>query len=175
MSEYLERLEKRIRMLKNSIQGQNDWRTIKFEIQKRGGKWVAENGMTYILKDNAIYAYTKESGISNVLIMAYEAPIPYMAELTIDMQFVQPENRNKILEELNKEILKKPKAGPQIEIITIVDKDWLSKISLKRWGTIHWKNHLEPTQATLNSPKRMGRPFNTDGDLIYPGDTFIVK
>lgn len=173
MSEYLERLEKRIRMLKNSYQGQNDWRRVKAEIQKRGGKWVAENGITYQIIDNAIYAFTRESGISNVLIMAYDAPIPYMAELTIDLQYVRPENRSKFLLELNKEIMKKPKAGPQIEFITIVEKDWLSKISLKRWRTIHWQNHLEPTQNTLNSPKRMGRPFNPD--LIYAGDTFLVK
>lgn len=173
MSEYLERLEKRIQMLKNSIQGQNDWRTIKLEIQKRGGKWVAENGMTYLIIDNAIYAYTKESGISNLMIMAYDAPVPYVAELNMDMQHVRPENRREIVEELNKEVVNKRPAGPPIEYIIIHNRDWLSKISLKRWGTIHWQSHLMPTQATLNSPKRNGRPFNPD--LIYPGDTFIVK
>ena len=173
MSEYLKQLENRIRVLKNSYQGQNDWRKVKIEIEKRGGKWVAENGDTYLLIDNASYAYTKEDGIGTLLIMAYEAPIPYMAELTIDLQYVRPENRRKFLEELNKEIMKKPKTGPHTEIIVIVEKDWLSKISMKRWGTIHWRNHLEPTQMTLDSRKRSGRPFNPD--LIYPGDTFIVK
>ena len=173
MSDYLKRLENRIKVLKNSYQGQNDWRKVKIEIQKRGGKWVAENGDTFLLIDNAIYTCTNEEGTGTIMITAYEAPIPYVAELTIDMQFVRPENRKKFLAELNKEIMAKPKTGQQTEIIFIVEKDWLSKISMKRWGTKHWKNHLEPTQMTLNSPKRRGRPFNED--LIYPGDTFIVK
>ncbi|MRS04748.1 hypothetical protein EG832_16250 [bacterium] len=134
---------------------------------------MAENGTTFLIQDNAIHAYISERGVSQLLIIAYDAPIPYVAQLDYDLQFAQPENRKRLVEDLNKEIKKHLPAGPQAEIIIIVEKDWLSKISKKRWGTINWQNHLKPTQMTLDSRKRSGRPFNPD--LIYPGDTFMVK
>ena len=62
MSEYLERLEKRIRLLKNSYRGQNDFRKARFEIEKRGGKWRADNGLTYELRDNVIYVSMERRG-----------------------------------------------------------------------------------------------------------------
>ena len=58
------------------------------------------------------------------------------------------------------------------EIIVILDKDWLSKISLARWGTIEWHHHLKPTEITLAARAKQGKKFNED--LIYPGDTFEV-
>ena len=177
MSDYIERLEKRIKLLKNSYRGQNDFRKARFEIQKRGGKWKADNGLTYELRNNVIYVYYGEIGSSMMTIIAYDAPIPYTAQLDVDIQSSRPGKPKMTLEDLNKEIEKKVTKGtkptsPPTEIIIIVEKDWLSKISQQRWGTTEWKNHLQPTQMTLNSPKRKGKPFNAD--LIYPGDSFEV-
>ena len=173
----IERLDLKIRTLKNSYLGQNDFRRTRIEIEKKGGKWKADNGITYEIIDGAIFAYEHEDGITELMIMAYDAyPEPYVAYGMIDMQHIPQEKRKDVLAEFKKkEAEKKAKKGPEVEIITItiVEKDWLSKISLKRWGTIDWKKHLEPTPETLNSPKRIGKGFNPD--LIYPGDTFFVK
>ena len=178
MSDYLERLEKRIRLLKNSYRGQNDFRRARVEIEKRGGTWRADNGLTYELRDSVIYVYYGEKGSSKMNIIAYDAPIPYTAELDVDIQSSRPGKPRMTLKELNKEIEKRVTKGtkpasPPAEIIIIIKDDWLSKISQQRWGTVFWENHLQPTQMTLNSPKRKGKPF--DADLIYPGDSFEVK
>ena len=104
MSEYLDRLEKRIRLLKNAYRGQNDFRTARIEIQKRGGRWKAENGLTYLLRDGVIYVISSGGGITKTTIIAYDAKIPYTAELSTDLQSVRPEDRIKMLEELNQAI-----------------------------------------------------------------------
>ena len=172
------RLEKKIRILKKSYRGQNDWRRAKAEVMKHGGTWRAENGLTFVLRDNVLYVYYSEKSQSKMSIIAYDAPIPYTAELDVDIMSSQPGKPKMKLEDLNKEIERKVKAGtkapgPAVERIVIVEKDWLSKISLKRWGTMEWKLHLKPTQETLNSPKRRVKGFHED--LIYPGDIFEVK
>jgi hypothetical protein len=172
MSEYAKRLEKRIKRLKKSYGEQNDWRSARIAIQRRGGKWKADNGTIFEVRDGVVYQYFSEAGISMVVIAAYDAPIPYVAQLDIDLQFVSPEKRRKFLEDLDKEV-RNQAAGPQAEMIVIVEKDWLSKISQKRWGTINWKQHLKPTQMTLAARKRRNERF--DPDVIYPGDTFEVN
>jgi len=166
------RLDNRIKRIKNDYLGQNDWRKVKIEIERRGGTWVAENGTKFFLQDNIIFGYTRENGISTLLLSAFDAPVPYIAELTVDMQFVQPGKRVDFLRELNKDVERKMKAEKEADIIPIVRHDWLTKISQKRWGTLDWKSHMKPTRATLDSPKRRGKDF--DENLIYPGDTFEI-
>lgn len=172
MGAYLEELDKRIKLLKNSYREQNDFRAARREIEKHGGKWAAENGTTYQIIDGAIYASVTEDGVTQVLVMGGDAPIPFVAELTYDLQAAKPEDRIRLAEELNREISKKASVAPQTRIVVIVEKDWLSRISLKRWGTVHWRLHLKPTRLTLEARKRHHRVF--DPDLIYPGDTFEV-
>jgi len=59
------------------------------------------------------------------------------------------------------------------EVIVIVKHDWLSKISLKRWGDKHaWKRYLKETDKTLKDRQQRGEVF--DPDRIYPHDTFEV-
>jgi hypothetical protein len=58
------------------------------------------------------------------------------------------------------------------EIIVVQDKDWLSKISLTRWGTVKWEPFLKPTTATLERRRKKNEDW--DPNLIYPGDTFEV-
>lgn len=59
------------------------------------------------------------------------------------------------------------------EVIVIVKEDWLSKISLKRWGDMHaWMRYLKETDKTLKDRQQRGEVF--DPDHIYPGDTFEV-
>jgi hypothetical protein len=54
-----------------------------------------------------------------------------------------------------------------------VKEDWLSKISLKRWGDMHaWMRYLKETDKTLKDRQQRGEVF--DPDHIYPGDTFEV-
>jgi len=172
MSGYIKRLEERIRLLKNDYRSRNDWNRVRIEIEKHGGKWVAENGTVYELRDGVIYQYFSESGVTNLVITALDALVPYVAELDYDLQFATPDKRKKLLEELQKEITEYEKPRQQAEIIVIVERDWLSKISQKRWRTMQWEKHLRPTQMTLDSRKLRNEKFNPD--LIYPGDTFEV-
>jgi hypothetical protein len=170
MSNYMARLEERIRRLKLDVGGMNDWRKVRIEIERHGGRWRAANGMTYELKDGVIYQHASESGVGQVVVTALDAPVPYIAVLELDLQFVPPQRRQAALKEL--EDLAR-RAAPVAEIITIVQNDWLSKISLARWGDKDaWKTRLRPTRLTLESRRRRGERF--DPDLIYPGDQFEV-
>lgn len=170
MSNYVARLEERIRRLKTDVGVMNDWRRAKAEIEKYGGRWHAPNGITYELKDGVIYEYVGASGVGEVIVTSLDAPVPYIAVLMIDLQFTPPEKRQATLKELE---TRAAKTGVVAEIITIVQDDWLSKISLARWGDKHaWKTRLAPTRMTLESRRRRGKTF--DPNLIYPGDQFEV-
>jgi len=177
MSDYMKRLEERIRRLKADSLARNTWRRVRIEIERRGGKWRAENGMVFELRDGAIYQYLEDSreGVSNLTITALDAPVPYVAELHLDLQGTPPEKRKALLEELNRKVegRRTAQSEPDSEIVVIVEGDWLSKISQARWGTIHWERHLTPTALTLDSRKARGEKWNPD--LIYAGDTFEVK
>lgn len=170
----------------NKRQEENDWIETKKFLSGKGGKWKADNGTTFLLHEGVVYQYTSEFGLSSILIIDRDGRIkgiPLVAELTLDMQHVRPGNRGNFLKELlqeedrnrnrrergpKKRIHEKPRA----EVIVIKEEDWLSKISKKRWGTIHWEQHMKPTEATRNSAKRLSTGFQED--LIYPGDTFEV-
>ena len=170
MSNYMARLEERIRRLKNDVAATNNWRRARIEIERHGGHWRAPNGITYDLKDGVIYESVSESGVGQVIVTALDAPVPYIAVLGLDLQFMPPEKRQAALKELEDQARR---AAPVVEIITIVQNDWLSKISLARWGDKHaWKTRLRPTSLTLESRRRRGEKFNPD--LIYPGDQFEV-
>lgn len=172
MSDYMKRLDERIRRLKNDATARSNWRRLRIEIERKGGKWRADNGLVFELRDGAIYQYLSDhkEGVSNLVITALDAPIPYVAVLDIDLQGTPPNKRKALLEELEGEVAKV--SSPEAEIVVIVETDWLSKISLARWGTIEWKRHLKPTKMTLDSRKAAGKKFNPD--LIFPGDTFEV-
>ena len=170
MSNYMARLEERIRRLKTDIGVMNDWRRAKAEIEKHGGRWRAPNGITYELKDGVIYEYVGEAGVGEVIVTSLDAPVPYTAVLMLDLQFTPPEKRQAALKELEAGAAK---TGVVADIITIVQGDWLSKISLARWGDKHaWKDRLRPTRMTVEARTRRGKTF--DPNLIYPGDQFDV-
>jgi hypothetical protein len=172
MADYIARLEQRIRRLKSDAHARQNWTRLRFEIEKKGGRWVAENGIVYELKDGVIYQYLADSkqGVSDIIVTALDAEVPYVGVLSVDLQGTPPEKRADLLKELNEQAARS--AGATTEIVTIVTKDWLSKISLARWGTIDWARHLRPTKLTLEARKMRGRRF--DPDLIYPGDSFEV-
>ena len=172
MSEYETRLADRIKRLKNDTYARNNWRRARIEIERKGGKWRADNGMVFELRDGVMYQYLSDhkEGVSNLIITALDAPIPYVAVLDIDLQGTPPEKRQALLEELEATA---KNLQTETEFVVIIDEDWLSKISLARWGTTDWKQHLIPTRMTLESRKARGKPFNPD--LIYSGDTFEVR
>lgn len=172
MSEYMEKLEERIRRLKTDSVANKSWHRLKFEIERRGGRWVADNGLIFELRDGAIYQYLSdhEQGVSNLVIVDMDAPVPYVATLDIDLQGTPPERRKALLEELQAQAKVAPPARARTDLVVVVKGDWLSKISMARWGTTDWRQHLKPTEMTLRSRKRRGKGF--DPDLIYPGDTF---
>ena len=88
MTEYLDRLEARIRRLKNDAYANNDWRRARIEIERKGGRWRADNGTVYELKDGVIYQYLGDAkeGASRMIITAVDAPVPYIATLDMDLQ-----------------------------------------------------------------------------------------
>jgi len=172
-----------------------DWLESKEFLRRKGGKYRADNGSTYMLYNGVIYQFESDQGISSLLVIDGDGRItghPLTAELTVDMQFVRPENRGKFLQELFKEemahkdrpkvnpkpdVTKKPvpkmKLNPRGKVIWIKDDDWLSKITKERWGSINWQKYLEPTNTTLEARKKQRKPF--DPNLIYKGDSFNVK
>lgn len=183
------RLVKRIRELSSDVRSRSDYTKLKKKIYEEGGKWRAPNGITYgLTKEGWVYQYITEhkEGVAQTTIVALDAVPPFIAVLHTDLQFANPKKREEILKELEVMVKRhkqprphKPKkpasTTPQpkaTEIIVIVDKDWLSKISLARWGTIEWHRHLKPTEITLAARAKQGKKFNED--LIYPGDTFEV-
>lgn len=169
MGDYMERLEARIKRLKADATAQNDWRKLRVEIDKHGGRWKAENGTVFELRDGAIYQYMTEDGVSNLVISAVDAPVPYIASLDIDAQGLSPERRRALLKELEGMVTQQ---GAPAEFVVIVKDDWLSKISHSRWSTFEWHRHMKPTNLTLKSRKVKGVPFNPD--KIIPGDVFEV-
>lgn len=185
-SEIVKNLEKRIRSLKSDVGSKTDFRELKRKIEQQGGTWRAPNGLTFgLTKEGWVYQFLSEpkQGVAQTTIVALDADPPFVAVLHLDFQFVPPEKRKAYLKEMMDmaKRRKPPKpqkptastpnpAGP--EIIVVVDKDWLSKRSLARWGTIEWHRHLKPTQLTLAARAKKGQKFHED--LIYPGDTFEV-
>lgn len=174
-SDCVARLEERIRRLKADSVARKSWFEARREIERRGGKWRAENGMVVELREGAIYPYLSDhkEGVSNLTITALDAPVPYGAELHMDLQGSPPGKRKALLEELERSVGKLSGPEPDSEIVVIVKRDWLSKLSLARWGATDWARHLKATQMTLDSRRVRGKRF--DPDLIYPGDTFEVK
>jgi len=172
MSDFAKRLDERIRRLSNDVQSTNDWRKTRIEIEKRGGRWVAENGMVFELRDGVIYQFLSDhgQGLSQLTITALDTEVPFVAELHMDLQGTSPEKRATLIRELMDAAARVP--PPRAELVHIAPGDWLSRISLARWGTVNWKSHLKPTQMTLDARKARGKRF--DPDLIYPGDTFEV-
>ena len=79
---------------------------------------------------------------------------------------------NATKKKVEKKAVTAEEAREEVILITIVQDDWLTKISRKRWGVDDWKHHLKPTQETLDRRSQKGQAF--DADLIYPGDTFEV-
>jgi len=159
---------------------------LKQKIQSEGGKWKAPNGIIYgLTKEGWVYQYLAEykEGVAQTTITALDAKPPFIAIIHTDLQGVAPKKRAALLKELagmakrrKKPRPKKPTAptpapkGP--ELVVVVDKDWLTKISLARWNTLEWHLHLKPTQMTLAARAKKGEKF--DKNLIYPGDTFEV-
>jgi len=173
------------------IRSRNDFRKLRQKIYAEGGKWRSPAGITFgVTKDGWIYQYVTEQkeGVARTMIVALDADPPFMAVLETDLQGVAPERREALLKELSAMAKKRkepppgkpqgPIASPpqpiesEIIVIEIKDKDWLSKITLARWGTTKWQRHLKPTQLTLAARRQKGEPFNPN--LIYPGDTFEV-
>ena len=172
MTTSVARLTERIRLLKTDLQSTKDWRRLRIEIEKRGGRWVAENGVVYELHEGVIYQalLDRGEGVTEVTITGLDAPEPFVAELDMDLQGTPPDKRAALIRELVSAATRAPKA--KCELVWIIPGDWLSKIALARWGTTHWQSHLRPTEMTLNARKAKGKAFNPD--LIYPGDTFEV-
>ena len=171
------------------IRSRNDFRKLRQKIYAEGGKWKSPAGITFgVTKEGWIYQHVTEykEGVAQTMITALDADPPFIAVLATDLQSVAPEKREALLKELSvmaKKRKKPPPGKPQkptaatpqpikSEIIVIVDKDWLSKITLARWGTVKWQRHLKPTQLTLAARKQKGQPFHRD--WILPGDTFEV-
>jgi hypothetical protein len=100
MSNYIARLEQRIRRLKTDIGVRNDWRKVKSEIERHGGRWRAPNGITYVLMDGVMYQWVGESGVGEVIVTALDARPPYTAVLMLDLQFTPPRKRQATLKEL---------------------------------------------------------------------------
>lgn len=192
-SELEKKLVKRIQALSSDARSKNDFTKLRQKIYQEGGKWRAPNGITYgVTKEGWVYQYLTEhkEGVAQTTIVALDAVPPFIAVLHTDLQFADPKKRKAILKELEIMAKRRRKPPPQKpvkptattapppkppaapEIIIIVDKDWLSKISLARWGTIEWRRHLQPTKITLAARAKQGKKF--DEDLIYPGDTFAV-
>ena len=173
MSDYMARLEERIKRLKADANSRNDWRRVRIEIEKRGGRWKAENGTVFELRDGAIFQYMSEDGVSNLIISAVDAPVPYIASLDIDAQGLSPERRRELLKELEETAMRLK--GPPEEFVVIVKGDWLTKISQKRWNTFEWSRHLEPTKLTRKAHRMRGKSVVLgDPNLIYEGDVFRV-
>jgi hypothetical protein len=173
MGDYMDRLEARIKRLKADANAQNDWRKVRIEIEKHGGRWKAENGTVFELRDGAIYQYMTEDGVSNLIISAVDAPVPYIASLDIDAQGLSPERRRELLKELEETAMKLNE--PPEEFVVIVKGDWLSKISQKRWNTFEWQRHMEPTKLTTTARRMKGKSPIFNPDFIYEGDVFRVK
>ena len=171
MSDYMDRLEVRIKRLKQDAWARNDWIKARFEIEKHGGHWRAENGTVFELRDGVIYQFMAENGVTNLVISAIDAPVPYIASLDIDAQGLSPERRKALLNELEHMATKQPTVS---EFVLIVEGDWLTKISEKRWNTWNWQQHLKPTKLTLESRKVKGTGFEFNENVIYPGDMFEV-
>ena len=81
MSEYMAELDARIKRLKSDANSRNDWRRARIEIEKHGGRWKADNGTVFELRDGAIYQFMTENGVSNLIISAVDAPVPYSGSL----------------------------------------------------------------------------------------------
>lgn len=170
MSSLMARLDERIRRLKTDLGATQDWRKLRFEVEKHGGRWHAPNGSIYELKDGVIYQWLGEQGVSEVIVTALDSEIPYVAVLSLDLQHTPPEKREAALKELD-EMARN--VATVTELITIVPNDWLSKISLARWNDKEaWKTRLRPTRMTLETRRRRRRQY--DPNLIYPGDQFEV-
>ena len=171
MSDYKAWSEEGVRRLKSDAYANKYWNKTKIMIERHGGKWRAENGMVFELHDGAIFQYLTDhkEGVSSLIVTNLAAEIPYVAVLEMDMQGVPPEKRAALLADLE-ETAKKLRT--QKEFVVIVEGDWLSKITMARWGTTNWRQHLKETQMTVDSRKVVGKKFNPD--LIYSGDTFEV-
>ena len=172
MSDVVKHLEERIRRLKQDHYAHEDWMKVRREIEKKGGRWRAENGVTFELRDGAIYQYLADQaeGVSQLIVTNLDASVPYVAEMSLDLQGTPPSARAALLKELGERAAKVPHRP--VSIITIVQGDWLTKISKARWNTLNWQLHLRPTAMTLKARRSRGRLFNPD--VIYPGDTFEV-
>jgi hypothetical protein len=182
-----ERLEARIRRLREDVGSRNDFRKLKEKIQKEGGKWKAPNGIIFgLTKEGWVYQYLAEykEGVAQTTITALDARPPFIAIIHTDLQGVAPKKRAALLKELSVMAKRRKKPPPKKpttstpaapkgpELVVIVDEDWLTKISLARWNTLEWHHHLTPTQMTLAARAKKGEKF--DKDKIYPGDTFEV-
>jgi hypothetical protein len=172
MSDVMKRLEERIRRLNNDIQSRNDWRKVRIEIEKRGGRWEAENGIIFELRDGVIYQFISDyrEGVSQTVVTGVDAPVPFVAELDMDLQGTPPDRRAALVQELMSTAARA--TARKAKIVVIVPGDWLTKISKARWGSLDWMKHLKPTQMTLDARKAKGKRF--DPHWIYPGDTFEV-
>jgi hypothetical protein len=172
MSDFAKRLEERIRRLNNDIQATKDWRKLRMEIEKRGGRWEADNGIVFELRDGVIYQFLSEhgQGVSQLTVTALDTPVPFVAELALDLQGTPPDKRAALVKELTDTAARA--TSKKAKLVWIVPGDWLSKISLARWGSTDWMRHLKPTQMTLDARKAKGKRF--DPHWIYPGDTFEV-
>jgi hypothetical protein len=184
-----EKLGVRIKRLGEDVGSRNDFRALRQKIYKKGGKWEAENGITFgVTEQGWIYQHLAEykEGVAQTTIVALDANPPFIAIIATDLQGVTPKKREALLKELSvmAKRRRKPRpskpskptgsapTSPGPELVHVVEKDWLSKISLTRWKTTEWFRYLEPTQMTLDARAKKGETF--DPDLIFEGDTFEV-
>jgi len=184
-----EKLGVRIKCLGEDVGSRNDFRALRQKIYKEGGKWEAENGITFgVTEQGWVYQHLTDykEGVAQTTITALDARPPFIAIIHTDLQGVAPKKRAALLHELSvmAKRRKKPRpsqpkrpagSAPQApgpKIVTVVEKDWLSKISLTYWKTTEWHRYLKPTQMTLAARAKKGEEF--DPDLIYEGDTFEV-
>lgn len=172
MGDTLKRLEERIERVKSDALARRHWFESRRKIEEHGGRWRADDGVVFELVDGAIHQYLADikEGVSQLVITAMDAEVPYVASLEYDLQGTPPKRRKALLQELAETA--KRAAGQPVETITIVKDDWLTKLSLARWGTLDWNSHLHPTELTENAREIKGKSF--DPNLIYPGDTFRV-
>lgn len=195
----INKLDDRINRIRTDMRSTKDFNEAREYIRGQGGTWTSENGMRYEITEEGwlVQQVTDhEGGVAQTTITALDFEPRFVAQLHVDLQGVPPHRRRKLLSELEEEVrrmmapepktvtpsqpratvLPQPPAPPpsprQPEIIIVRDKDWLSRRSLERWGTVEWDKHLRPTQATLDSRSAKGQDF--DPDLIYEGDTFEV-